>query len=115
MPRIKDIRSKIIFSYHNLISDNPFGEMNLLLCRNVLIYFNANLRESVIKLFYKSLDKDGIFCLGAKESLYLSELENHFKELVREEKIYQKKNMIEAEHRNCCYTIDNMVCGECEI
>ena len=52
-----NIKSKIIFSYHNLISDNPFGEMNLLLCRNVLIYFNESVRESVIKLFYNSLEK----------------------------------------------------------
>ena len=59
----------IVFSQHNLATDAAFGEMQFILCRNVLIYFNRELQERVLKLFAASLARRGFLALGAKESL----------------------------------------------
>ena len=64
--------------------------MHLIICRNVLIYFNKELQNSVISLFNESLIRKGLLCLGSKESLRFSKHVNHFSELVAEQKIYQK-------------------------
>src|SRR5690606_12356082 len=63
---------KIVFSTHNLVSDRSFNEFHLILCRNVLIYFNKNLQDRVLKLFDESLDVLGYLGLGAKETLKFS-------------------------------------------
>ena len=80
-----------MFSQHNLATDSVFGEMHMIICRNVLIYFNKELQNSVISLFDESLIRKGLLCLGSKESLKFSKYVNHFSELVTEQKIYQKK------------------------
>ncbi len=86
------LRKKIVFADHNLVTDWVFGEMNLILCRNVLIYFDQILKDRVFKLFYESLTDDGFLCLGSKESLMLSKHSKCFESIVEKEKIYRKKN-----------------------
>jgi chemotaxis protein methyltransferase CheR len=65
--------------------------MHLILCRNVLIYFNKELQERVIRLFYDSLVYGGVLCLGKKESLLFSEHQDKFKVVDGKNKIFQKK------------------------
>lgn len=84
------LRDQIVFSHHNLISDGSFGEMNLILCRNVLIYFNQTLQNSVFNLFDQSLCHGGFLCLGTKESLEFSGLKKRFSAISPPEKIFRK-------------------------
>ncbi|MGA7934895.1 MAG: protein-glutamate O-methyltransferase CheR [Kovacikia sp.] len=75
------LRENIIFSQHNLAADNSFNEFNVILCRNVLIYFNPTLQKRVHQLFYDSLCPLGILCLGRQETLKLTPYESHYEEL----------------------------------
>ena len=84
------LKKNIVFSQHNLATDNVFGEMHLILCRNVLIYFNRELQNRVIGLFNESLIRKGVLALGSKESIRFSNFKDHYTELIGEEKIYQK-------------------------
>lgn len=85
------LKEKIIFAEHNLVTDSVFGEMNIIVCRNVLIYFNKQLQEKVVRLFYDSLCPGGFLCLGSKETLQFSALSNKFDMVDKKEKIYKKK------------------------
>ncbi|NIM13703.1 MAG: protein-glutamate O-methyltransferase CheR [Candidatus Aminicenantes bacterium] len=85
------LKDRIVFADHNLVTDGVFGEMNLIVCRNVLIYFTKKLQNRVVKLFLDSLASAGFLCLGSKESLQFSEYANQFKVFVAKEKIYQRK------------------------
>ena len=85
------LKKNILFADHNLVTDGVFGEMNLILCRNVLIYFDKTLQNRVIGLFYDSLCRNGFLCLGSKESLMFSDYNSGFEHVVKEEKIYRKK------------------------
>ena len=87
----RSLKKNIVFANHNLETDGVFGEMHLILCRNVLIYFNRDLQNRVIKLFYESLCRHGIVCLGSKESLRFSAHADLFENVVADEKIYQKR------------------------
>ena len=89
---IMDVRLKdnIVFADHNLASDGVFGEMDLILCRNVMIYFNRDLQERVFNLFHESLRPGGFLCLGAKETIRLSKYSRFFETLSRADKIYRK-------------------------
>ncbi len=86
----KSLKENILFSDHNLATDGVFGEMNLIMCRNVLIYFNRDLQNRVLSLFSDSLPNDGVLCLGSKESIRFSAFSDSFEDIVREEKIYRK-------------------------
>lgn len=86
----KTLKQNIVFSPHNLAVDKSFNEFQLILCRNVLIYFNQKLQNDVINLFYESLCPFGILSLGNKESLLFSDKRNHFDEIDRKEKIFIK-------------------------
>lgn len=77
----KSLKSKIVFADHNLVTDGVFGEMNVIVCRNVLIYFNRELQNKVLGLFYESLVPGGILCLGTKESLAFSPYNDKFVKL----------------------------------
>lgn len=85
------LRDKVLFSSHNLVTDGVFGEMNIIFCRNVLIYFNRELQERVLKLFYDSLCPGGFLCLGSKESLNFSNVADDFEIVAEKERIYRKK------------------------
>ena len=84
-----DLKSKIIFSTHNLVSDSSFNEFQLIVCRNVLIYFDKELQCKVLSLFDDSLESLGFLALGSKETLRFSKLELGYKQ-VENEKIWRK-------------------------
>ena len=84
------LKEKITFANHNLVTDQVFSETHLICCRNVLIYFNRELQERVLGLFYDSLVNGGYLCLGLKESLLFSGYQEKFKEIDRKNKIFQK-------------------------
>lgn len=87
----KSLRQKVVFSDHSLVTDAVFAEMQLISCRNVLIYFDRNLQDRALGLFKDSLARKGFLGLGAKESLRFSEHFGAFTDFVREEKIYQRR------------------------
>ena len=84
-----ELSEKIIFATHNLVSDSSFNEFDLILCRNVLIYFDKDLQERVFSLFDQSLGTLGFLALGSKETLKFSSVQSKFKQLDKE-KIWQK-------------------------
>lgn len=86
----KSLRRNVVFSDHSLVTDAVFGEMHLISCRNVLIYFDHSLKNRVLGLFKESLAHRGFLGLGAKESVRFSDYASTFADFVREEKIYQK-------------------------
>lgn len=90
-----DLKKNILFSHHNLVTDAVFGEMNLILCRNVLIYFNQTLQNRVLTLFKDSLCTGGFLCLGTKESLGVSSVEQYFEPQDKQFKIFRKKYQTE--------------------
>lgn len=87
----QELKKNILFAAHNLVTDGTFGEMHLIMCRNVLIYFNKELQSRVVKLFVDSLCRQGFLCLGSKESLRFSPYHDLFEEVIPHEKIYRKK------------------------
>ena len=76
-----ELKTKIIFSTHNLVSDYSFNEFQLILCRNVIIYFDRPLQTKVFELFDNSLEKFGYLALGTKETLDFSKVSNNFERL----------------------------------
>lgn len=87
----RSLKDQILFSSHNLVTDGVFGEMNVIFCRNVLIYFNKDLQNRVLQLFYDSLCPGGFLCLGSKENIRFSSLADKFEVVAEREKIYRKK------------------------
>lgn len=87
----KELSNRIVFADHNLVTDSVFADVNLIMCRNVLIYFEKELQEKVLGLFYESLVPSGILCLGTKESLKFSRFEQLFEVIDEKQKIYKKK------------------------
>lgn len=85
------LKKNIVFSEHNLVTDSVFAEVNMIICRNVLIYFNRDLQNKVVNLFNDSLVSGGILGLGTKESLQFLDIFNNFKCLDFKNKIYKKK------------------------
>jgi len=86
----KTLRRNVVFSDHSLVTDAVFGEMNLVSCRNVMIYFDRSLQDRAIGLFKDSLPRNGFLGLGSKETIRFSSHARLFNEFVREEKIYQR-------------------------
>lgn len=86
------LAKKVVFADHNLVTDDVFAEVNLILCRNVLIYFNRDLQAKVVNLFHKSLSSSGFLCLGTKESLRFTSQEQNFSEIDATQKIFKKRN-----------------------
>ena len=86
----RGLRKNIVFSDHNLVTDGVFGEMDLIICRNVLIYFNRDLQDRVFGLFTDSLRTGGFLCLGSKETMMFSKYANSFETAVKKEKIYRR-------------------------
>ena len=84
------LTKNVVFSQHNLVTDRSFSEFNVILCRNVLIYFDKTLQSRVLTLFYDSLATFGILALGSKESLRFSPYEECYEQINGPEKIYRK-------------------------
>ncbi|WP_250858505.1 CheR family methyltransferase [Oceanirhabdus seepicola] len=87
----QSLKKHIMFNEHNLVVDQVFGEMNVIICRNVLIYFNKELQNKVLNLFDESLPKGGILCLGSKETLKNSNTMINFEVYDEMSKVYRKK------------------------
>lgn len=87
----KTLRNRVVFSDHSLVTDTVFAEVQLISCRNVMIYFSPDLQTRTIKLFLEALSWNGFLGLGAKETLRFSPYANQFHELSSEARIYQKK------------------------
>ena len=97
------LKKNIIFADHDLATDQVFNEVQVIICRNVLIYFNHSLQDRVFKLFSNSLDYGGFLCLGSKESLRFSECYSLYETLNSKYKIYQKSSLHELfELNNKC-------------
>jgi len=88
----KSLRKHIVFSDHSLATDSVFAEVQLVSCRNVLIYFNRELQDRALGLFAEALCRKGFLGLGSKESLRFSSHADAFVEIAREERIYQRKD-----------------------
>jgi len=85
------LKKNVVFANHNLVTDGVFGEMHLILCRNVLIYFNTDLQNRVLNLFDDSLCPNGFLCLGTKETLEFSDIDEFYTPVAKKQRIYQKK------------------------
>ena len=84
------IRSRITFARHNLVQDGPFAEVELVLCHNVLIYFNRNLKQRAIRLFHQSLYPGGYLGMGTNESLSYLGFDGEFELSSAEAHLYRK-------------------------
>lgn len=80
-----------VFSQHNLVTDHSFNAFHLILCRNVLIYFDASMQGRVLRLFDTSLEAGGFLGLGRKEGLHRNNQEGRFEPIDLREKIYRKR------------------------
>ena len=85
------LRRNVLFAQHNLATDTSFSEFNVILCRNVLIYFERDLKERALKLFSDSLTPFGILCLGRRESLRFLAGEVDYEEFDARERIYRRR------------------------
>ncbi|HEY3038839.1 MAG TPA: protein-glutamate O-methyltransferase CheR [Pyrinomonadaceae bacterium] len=84
------LRNNIVFSEHNLATDGSFNEFQVILCRNVMIYFNKDLQARVHNLLYDSLSMFGVFGLGNKESLKFTPRAAFYEHLNDNDKLYRK-------------------------
>ncbi|MBI5921375.1 MAG: protein-glutamate O-methyltransferase CheR [Betaproteobacteria bacterium] len=84
------LKKNIVFSQHNLAVDAAFGEMHLILCRNVMIYFKPILKERCLSLFDHSLMPGGFLCLGLKEGMERKKWSERYEEMVPRTRIYRK-------------------------
>ena len=86
----RSLIDNVVFAQHNLVSDRSFNEFNVIVCRNVMIYFDRVLQDRVHDLFYESLVTFGVLGLGHKESVRFSPHADQFEELDPVEKLYRK-------------------------
>jgi chemotaxis protein methyltransferase CheR len=89
----QSLRENITFANHNLTTDGVFGEMHLIMCRNVLIYMDKALQNRALKLFRDSLIYGGFLCLGSAETLDFSEVHEDYRTINKSSRIYQKKSL----------------------
>jgi chemotaxis protein methyltransferase CheR len=86
----ESLRESVVFFQHDLVTDYALGEMQVIFCRNVLIYFASEVRERVLSMFGESLCRGGFLCLGANESLP-SAFAAQFSDFSAEQRIFQKR------------------------
>ena len=86
----KELLSNVTFQRHDLVLGSDIGRFDLILCRNVMIYFNQALQNEVLKRFHGSLHKYGYMVIGAKESMIWCDYANRFIVVNQEEKVYKK-------------------------
>ena len=86
----EELSANVVFAQHNLASDRSFNEFNVILCRNVLIYFGRELQKRVHALFHESLANFGVLALGQKETLRFTGLEERYEELDERERLYRR-------------------------
>jgi chemotaxis protein methyltransferase CheR len=86
----RSLTENVVFAQHNLAMDRSFNEFNVILCRNVMIYFDRALQDHVHTLFYESLDTFGILALGHKESINFTRYADRYESIDLDERIYRK-------------------------
>lgn len=86
-----ELSQQLVFAQHNLVTDGVFNTFHVILCRNVMIYFNASLQTRVHHVLYDSLERFGMLCLGEKESLRFTPHEQDYQVLEDRAKIYQRR------------------------
>jgi chemotaxis protein methyltransferase CheR len=84
------LTESVVFAQHNLVSDTRFNEFHLIVCRNVMIYFDRDLQNRVHELFFDSLTRRGVLALGHKESIRFTSHADHYEELDGGEKLYRR-------------------------
>ncbi len=84
------LQKNVMFAEHNLVTDSSFNEFDIIICRNVLIYFNKSLQNDVHQLFYESLSLSGFLGLGKREGIRFTSYGNCYKEVDSTEKLYRK-------------------------
>jgi chemotaxis protein methyltransferase CheR len=84
------LTENVVWAPHNLVQDRSFNRFNVVLCRNVMIYFDRSLQNRVHQLFYDSLDRFGILALGHKESIRFTGFEQVYEELDTNERLFRK-------------------------
>jgi len=87
----RDLKKNIIWANHNLVTDSDFAEMHMILCRNVMIYFNRDLQRRVHGLFHKSLVNGGVLGLGSRETIQFSSHEKAYEPIDKKLRIYKKR------------------------
>ena len=85
-----ELRRSVVFSQHNLATDSSFNEFHVVLCRNVMIYFNRTLQDRVHQLMYESLVTFGVLGLGNRESLRVTPHEKDYEVLDERARLYRK-------------------------
>jgi chemotaxis protein methyltransferase CheR len=86
----RSLVENVVFAQHNLAMDRSFNEFNVIICRNVMIYFDKALQDRVHGLFYESLENFGILALGHKESINFTRFADRYEEIDTNERIYRK-------------------------
>lgn len=86
----RELTGNIVFAHHNLVTDGGFNEFHVIMCRNVLIYFDTDLQQRVHRIFYDSLVRLGILALGPKESVTFTEHGEDFDAVDGPNRIYRK-------------------------
>ncbi|RAN85965.1 hypothetical protein B5P41_32050 [Bacillus sp. SRB_28] len=84
------MEENLIFAQHNLVTDSSFNEFHVVLCRNVLIYFDNDLQQQVHSLIHNSLAEGGFIGLGSKESILFMPKDVHYQEFNSQERIYRR-------------------------
>lgn len=87
----KELKKNVTFANHNLTADGVFSQMHLILCRNVMIYFDRPLKNRALKLFHESLENGCFLCVGMKESLTNIEDARYFDPYLQSHRIYRKR------------------------
>jgi len=87
----RSLRDNVVFAAHNLVSDRSFNEFHVIICRNVMIYFDRALQDRVHELFLESLSPFGVLALGRKETLAHSPHTARFDVVDEQERIYRKR------------------------
>lgn len=85
-----ELLAPVVFAQHNLATDHSFNEFNVVICRNVLIYFGRELQDRVLRLFDQSLPRRGVLALGRKETLRGTAIEERYEPVVEAERIYRR-------------------------
>lgn len=84
------LRKNVLFAQHNLVTDQSFNEFDIIICRNVLIYFNKFLQNEVHQLLYNSLSESGFLGLGKREGIKFTSYENCYEEFDGSERLFRK-------------------------
>lgn len=84
------LTENVVFAQHNLATDQSFNEFHVIICRNVMIYFNKSLQNRVLHLLHESLSASGFLGLGSKEGIQFTDIANYYEEVDSDEKLYRK-------------------------